>query len=65
MWLGLYQSASIWLCAGPTGPQIAIVPHAQIGGLPMAIRIATAAAKMSGAATTARELRVIRGHCEV
>ena len=36
MWLGLYQSASIWLCFGPTSPHNSTVPQVQIGGRPIA-----------------------------
>jgi hypothetical protein len=45
MWLKLYQSASIWLCFGPTSPHSSIVPQVQIGGRPIAHRIATATPK--------------------
>ena len=53
MWLGLYQSASIWLCFGPTSPHSSTVPQLQIGGRPIAHMIAnvaasTAARMMSG-----------------
>ena len=41
MWLGLYQSASIWLCFGPTSPHSSTVPQLQIGGRPMANKITT------------------------
>jgi len=53
MWLGLYQSASIWLCFGPTSPHNSIVPQVQIGGRPIisiraAVAAITAARMMSG-----------------
>ena len=53
MWLGLYQSASIWLCFGPTSPHSSTVPQVQSGGRPIASMIAkvaaiTAARMMSG-----------------
>ena len=45
MWLGEYQSAIIWLCFGPTGPQSAISPQVQIGGRPIASMIAIRTAR--------------------
>ena len=53
MWLGLYQSASIWLCLGPTSPHSSIEPQVQIGGRPIAsmssaVAIITAARVRSG-----------------
>ena len=44
LWLGVYQSSSIWLCSGPTRPHKVTAPLALIGGRPMAARIATATA---------------------
>jgi hypothetical protein len=45
-WLGLYQSASIWLVFGlsPWFTQSSIVPQVQVSGRPIASRIAAAAA---------------------
>ena len=41
MWLRLYQSASIWLCVGPSRPHSSTVPQVQIGGRPIRTKIAT------------------------
>ena len=68
MWLKLYQSASIWLCLGPTGPHSPIAPQVQIGGLSIARRIAAAIAMIASAATRVREERVmeaVRSRVEV
>jgi magnesium transporter len=53
-WLGEYQSATIWLCCGPTWPHRSTVPQVQIGGRPMAKRIAAAAPTMMTAMKSAR-----------
>src|SRR3712207_538347 len=54
MWLALYQSANIWLCRGPTGPQQATSPQVQMGGRSIASRMPTAATSRTRAAAPAR-----------
>ena len=51
MWLGLYQSLSIWLVRGPAafGSHRAMVPQVQIGGRPIASSTAAAIAAISKA----------------
>src|ERR671912_51538 len=63
MWLGLYQSDSIWLVRElltcPT--QRSTEPQVQMGGRPIRVSKAAVAATMRMAAAAARVERVIRG----
>ena len=57
MWLALYQSASIWLVSGLVEEETHSVtrPQVQIGGRPIASRIAAAARTKTSGASHGRE----------